>query len=177
MKTKIIFLVALASLLTLVSCEPSKWNDDRLVEHPYQDSVLNDMIQRSKHRSDLYRNPDRDTTFYHVGFFFYTWKDSAKVSVLGEYCPLIFMDSIWKDEFRLLGYFRRENVYCYFYELRYSERTPVAVDLLLKDWKYKTHFDGKDPFPVEQIGYWSEFVYKYNIDSLGNATLIGRRRW
>ena len=152
-------------------------NDDRLVEKPYQDSLLNDMILRCKRQSDYSRNPYRDTTLYYVALMFYTANDTARVLAMGEYYPIIFSLPIEECSEHFWGYFRRKNVVFFLYEWHNSERTPSAISYMTKDWHIKDHFDGTEIFDLEELGNYDPYVFEYTLDSIGNGEFVSRHRW
>lgn len=159
--------------------------DDRLCDHPCMDILWEIMISDCKHRSDLNRNPEFDTTVYYVTFNFFSMNDTNKVWVMGRYEePFICHDKKGFNGNHYIGYFKRKNVYCYIYESLFDslhqgkmKQSPI-INVFLRDWSVKKQLENSEFIP-DYMGdvIQDPFMFEYMIDSLGNCTLVKKGYW
>lgn len=160
----------------------SSWKDDRLVEHPFRDSVLAAMIHACRNYSDKRINPEKENIVYGVTFNFFTENDSDKVWVMGGYnSPLIFHDSTGFNQENFVGFFQYGTDYCFFYKnvfdygnkLGVSENLKKLLSDYIKDWRLRNESENPDFFKAE-LGYGGcdPYVFEYFLDSVGNAKLL-----
>ncbi len=190
MKTFLNLLYFVAALISIVfngSCinRETTYSDDRICKHPYLDCILEVMISDCKHRSDLNRNPEFDTTAYYVTFDFFSMNDTDKVWVMGKYEePFIFHDKKGFNVNHYIGYFKRNNVYCYIYESTFAsqfqgkmKKSPIT-NVLIRDWALKNHPENPKFIPDCMIDLTQDpYIFEYMIDTLGNCTLLRKGHW
>jgi len=172
--TTCIFCFVIA-LLQIACKEPQKYHDDRIVDHPAQDSILDELIATSMMVSNLNINPDKPVENYYITFNYFIENDSTKVWVMGNYNrPFVFHDTQGHDVEKFMGYFRRNNSYCLFYQDIFGEKTHdiviEALHTITKDWKIQKEPRDLVSFP-EEIGYQDPYIFEYCIDENGHYKL------
>lgn len=175
--------------LCFFGCTPkeTKWKDDRMCQAPFMDSILEKMILDSKNRSDMNRNPEYDTTVYYITFNFFKINESERVWAMGSYqSPFIFHDSINFGANKFVGYFKRKNMYCFVYETLFDSLPRYCGQMkqselskrFIADWRLRNprenpNFFRKDISDLIQDPY----TFEYEIDSIGNVSLIRKGHW
>lgn len=185
-----LFLLFSAVVLYLTSCEyfaQRGYQDDRLIDNPYNDSILVKLISNCKQYSDRRRNPYFDSTIYYVTFNFFSQNDTDKVWVMGNYqTPFTWHDIAGngeKDHF--LCYFKRDSTYCFFYRelfdsfhnINFSENLDSLTTKMLRDWNQHSEKDNPDFFPDFGLSTMDPYMFEYVIDSSGNFTLSRKGYW
>ena len=156
--------------------------DDRLLEHPYNDCELEKIITEYKAMYDKrWKIPYKDTTSFSVTLNFYTENDTDKVWIVGIYgVPIVFHDSLLVeqkvfDQDDFLGYFKRNNGYCFVYKqlwkslsgYTYSDRLKGVVKNYLQDWRLRNQADDPEFFYYDSSeGCIDSYVIEYAVDSL-----------
>ena len=161
--------------------------DDRLVDVPYNDSIMGVLIKTCLEYSDRNRNPEFDTTVYYVTFNFFTKNDTDKVWVMGNYnSPFVFHDISGNGCDKFIGYYKRNSVYCFIYKHLFeqsngnilSENLQSYIGKSMRDWKRRNEKDNIDLFPEHWYDAIQDpYMFEYQIDSLGNYTLLRKGHW
>ena len=173
----------------LFSCNigNKEMQDDRLVEVPFNDSILGNLVDACQKYSDRNRNPYFDSIVYYVTFNFFTKNDSDKVWVMGCYGePYVFHDISGDGKDKFIGYFKRQSVFCFFYKHLFEQSNDTSlstnlqsyIDKSIKDWKFRREKENIDWFPV----HWynaniDPYMFEYSIDSIGNVQLLKKGHW
>ncbi len=185
MKTFLVSCVFLyiSSMMNCSFCHCNGYDDDRIMEIPPQDSIIERLTSTCIKRSDLRRDPDQDSTYYDnyfMTFVFLKSNDTTKVIVMGRYNTPFVLHDRCRGKKNFAGFFKRNKTYCFFYNNLYqsaSDNKPIdALNSILKGWRLRSPSENPDFFPLE-LGEIDPFVYEYVIDSLGNYVFIKSGYW
>lgn len=180
------YLIIIVSLFSVfASCNRNE-KDDRLVNSPFGEKSLDEMIYICKQQSDLQRNPYFDTTSYYVTFVFSSINDTNIVQVMGMYeGAFVFHDSLGWNKDKFLGFFKNGKYYCLFYQNLFNKHTstddsykfPIA-NKFLQDWRLRKPSENPEIF-VKDISALSQdpYIFEYMVDTIGNISLIRKGHW
>lgn len=184
MKSILVLCVFLCiSSLSNYGCRWYGYDDDRTMDPPPQDSVIEQLTSTCKKRSDLRRDPDQNSTYYnlyYMTFVYFKSKDTTRVIVMCKYgTPFVFHDR-WGGEEYFSGYFKRNNTFCFFYNNLFHPTSEIqqidALNSILKGWKLRSPSQNPEFFPQE-LGEQDPYIFEYVIDSMGNYSFVRAGYW
>ena len=170
-------------IISFIGCNQSMHaTDDRLCDAPRNEVTLEDLIDCCKKHELRNIYPGMDTTLFFVSFNIFSQNDTNKLWVMGDFANPIFLhDCSHMDNF--LGCFKIRDTYCFFYKCLYSNlmdvrEAPSISSFFLEDWHLRTPSENPEFFPVDISGTIRDpYVFEYQIDSIGNYSLLRKGHW
>lgn len=156
--------------------------DDRIVDRPLQDSILEEMILECKHSVNRFFPNVSDTNRFYVTFELHTRNDSNIIWVMGDYkIPMVLHDSLCHTQ-SFIGYFKRKNDFCFVYNNLYWNETananPIFISNLLNGWRMRISEHDSTLFANRTVYEPADpLIVEFSIDSIGDCKLLRKGRW
>lgn len=167
---KNILICSLSFLLLVIFCNfqsSSGFKDDRMVDCPFQDSILEELVSTCRQQSDANKNSDKEYNDYYMTLNYFIQNDTTKVWVMGSYFrPFVFHNKYRGIE-RFIGYFKRNNTYCFVYkdafEKMHNDSIIKEMQNIVIGWRLREIYENPEFFPIE-MPEQDPYIFEYIID-------------